>query len=133
MLWNGRIPEKEIIIEEKRDTVVVVDTIEIEKPIPIYIESKPDTVWIESIKDNVEVDIETKVYEDSTYKAQISGFKADLDWIQVYPRTEYITVEKTLETVKKQRITHGIQLGVGYGIINKKADLYVGYGMQINF
>ncbi|MBO7684835.1 MAG: hypothetical protein J6Y20_04710 [Lachnospiraceae bacterium] len=34
---------------------------------------------------------EVKQYEDSTYRAQVSGIQPNLDWIEVYQRTFYIT------------------------------------------
>ena len=30
-------------------------------------------------------------------------------------------------------LSYGIQLGVGYGIVNKKPDIYVGFGISYNF
>ena len=30
-------------------------------------------------------------------------------------------------------LSYGIQLGVGYGIVNKKPDIYVGFGINYNF
>lgn len=133
MLWNKKTPKKEIVITEKRDTVLVHDTVTFYKPTPVYIESKPDTVYLPSLDTTAVMDKEVKVYEDSLYSAQISGFQPQLDWIKVYPKTTIITETKEVKSVKKQQITHGVQVGIGYGIINKKADLYVGYGIQYNF
>ena len=39
----------------------------------------------------VEVPIESKTYEDSTYRAQVSGWHPSLDWIEVYQKTTTIT------------------------------------------
>lgn len=137
LVWLIFFPREKIVtqtfIKEQRDTVTVIDTQFIEKPVPIYIKSEPDTIYIPSIDSTVVLDKETKVYSDSTFEVQISGFQPQLDFIRVFPKTTYITTEKTLETVKKKRFTQGIQAGIGYGIINKKADIYVGYGIQYNF
>ena len=137
LVWLIFFPREKIVtqtfIKEHRDTVTITDTHFVEKPVPVYVKSKPDTVYIESIDSNVVLNMEEKVYEDSTYKLKISGFKPQLEWIETYNNTVYITTEKTVETVKKQRFAHGIQAGIGYGIINKKADIYVGYGIQYNF
>lgn len=125
--------EKEVIIEHHTDTVTVVDTFTIEKPVPIYVKSEPDTVYLPSIDTTVVLDKETKVYEDSTFKAQISGFQPQLDWIEVYPKTTYVTEFKEVKTVKKQRINWGVQAGIGYGVFTHKTDLYIGLGIQYNF
>lgn len=120
-------------IIETRDTVVIRDTVKIDKPIPIYIKSEPDTLYIPSIDSTVVMNKETKVYRDSTYEAQISGFQPHLDHIKVFPKTTYITTEKTSYIENKKHFTHGIQVGVGWGVIQRKPDIFIGYGFQYNF
>lgn len=128
---NNRI---EINTVEVRDTVVIRDTVKFDNPTLIYVKSEPDTLYIESIDSTVVMNKETKVYRDSTYEAQISGFQPHLDHIKVFPNTTYITTEKTSYIEKKKRrFTHGIQAGIGFGIVNKKPDVFIGYGVQINF
>lgn len=118
---------------EVRDTVVIRDTVKIDKPIPIYIKSEPDTLYIPSIDSTVVMNKETKVYRDSTYEAQISGFQPHLDHIKVFPKITYITTEKTSYIENKKHFTHGIQVGVGWGVIQRKPDIFIGYGFQYNF
>lgn len=51
---------------------------------------KPDTTLIE-----IPVPLETKLYrdeKDSTYEAQVTGYKASLDWVKVTQKTAYINV-----------------------------------------
>ena len=48
--------------------------------------SKPDTAFVE-----IPVPVEVKTYADSTYRAQVSGYRPSLDWIEVYQRTQTIT------------------------------------------
>ena len=127
---NNRI---EINTVEVRDTVVIRDTVKFDNPTLIYVKSEPDTLYIESIDSTVVMNKETKVYRDSTYEAQISGFQPHLDHIKVFPKTTYITTEKVSYVKDKRRFTHGIQAGVGFGIVNKKPDVFIGYGVQINF
>lgn len=64
----------------------------------------------------VEVPIEQKVYEDSTYKAWVSGYLPSLDSINVYQRTEVITVTKFQ---KQKRWSLGIGLGATLGADGK--------------
>lgn len=125
--------EKEVIIEYHTDTIVKYDTIFKEKPVPVYVKSEPDTVFLPSLDTTVVLDKETKVYEDSSYKAQVSGFQPNLDWIEVYPKTTYVTETIVQEKVKKQRINWGFQVGMGYGVFTHKPDLYIGLGVQYNF
>ena len=118
---------------EVRDTVVIRDTIKFDNPTLIYVKTEPDTLYIESIDSVVTIDKETKLYKDSLYELQLSGIRPNLDYINVYPKTTYITTEKVSYVKDKRRFTHGIQAGVGFGIVNKKPDVFIGYGVQINF
>ena len=116
-----------------QDTVVVRDTLKFYKPKPILVKSEKDTLYIPSIDSTVVMEKEIKVYKDSTYEAIISGFQPNLDHISVYPKTIYVTKEKVSYVRDKRRFNHGIQLGVGFGVINRKADVFVGYGFQYSF
>ena len=118
---------------EVRDTVVIRDTIKFDNPTLIYVKTEPDTLYIERIDSVVTIDKETKLYKDSLYELQLSGIRPNLDYINVYPKTTYITTEKVSYVKDKRRFTHGIQAGVGFGIVNKKPDVFIGYGVQINF
>ena len=118
---------------EVRDTVVIRDTLKFDNPTLIYVKTEPDTIYIESIDSTVVMNKETKVYKDSLYELQLSGIRPNLDYINVYPKTTYITTEKVSYVKDKRRFTHGIQAGIGFGIINKKPDVFIGYGVQINF
>lgn len=120
-------------VETRRDTVVIRDTVKFDNPTLIYVKTEPDTLYIESIDSTVVMNKETKVYRDSTYEAQISGFQPHLDHIKVFPNTTYITTEKTSYIEKKKHFNHGIQIGVGFGVINRKPDIFVGYGFQYSF
>lgn len=117
----------------KTDTITMTkrDTITITKPVTKnrYIkEVITDTlVTKDSIRVEVNIPIETKVYKDSTYKAVITGYRASLDTIQVYPIHTITTITNT-NTIKS-RWSIGIQTGIGYGILNNKADLYLGLGI----
>lgn len=128
---NPKVITKETITT---DTITITDTIIEYKPVAKYItKTKTDTIYI---NDSVYIPIpmETKIYtDDSTYEASISGFKPSLDYIKVFPKETIITKEKVLEIKNKQRFSHSIQVGVGYGFFNKKPDVFVGYGISYNF
>ena len=118
---------------EVRDTVVIRDTLKFDNPTLIYVKTEPDTLYIESIDSTVIMNKETKVYKDSLYEVQLSGIRPNLDYINVYPKTTYITTEKVSYVEKKRHFNHGIQVGVGFGVINRKPDVFVGYGFQYSF
>lgn len=132
---NNNIDTVEIV---KVDTFIKKDTLYYPKPVPKIVRVV-DTMYIDkdSIQqegDSILLPREEKTYtDDSTYNVRISGFQPILEDITVYPRTIYITKEKTLEIEKKQRFTWGIQGGFGYGLINRKPDFFIGVGGQYNF
>lgn len=141
------------------DTVTVVkrDTIfnEVEKTIvkPVKLTEtiiKYDTIATKSPQTHFNVPITASTYQDSItlqdntkvqYRANISGYNTNLDSITFkvkYPtifesvHTD-ITNNTTTETVKykKPKITFNLSVGAGYGIINKKPDIYVGFSFGI--
>lgn len=118
----------------KTDTITLYDTITIEKPIPKYIKTKPDTVYLPSLDTTVTIERETKIYGDSTYECQISGIKPSLDYIHLFPTQTTIYKEKVLEIEDKQPlIEFKPSIGIGYGLFNNKVDLFVGGSLILNF
>ena len=125
-------------IIEKTDTIYKTDTIEIIKPIEKYkyiTKYITDTLYTtDSTKTEVNIPITTTIYKDSTYEASVSGFKASLDYLILFPKQTTIYQEKVSKIKEKQPlIKHGVQVGVGYLPLSNKIEPYVGYGLQINF
>lgn len=116
----------------KTDTITItkIDTITVNKPVIQYryiAQVTTDTLYnTDSIKVPVQIPIETKIYQDSTYRAVISGYRASLDTIQIYPIHTITTITNT----KQKRFNIGVQAGIGYGVFNKKPDVYVGLGVS---
>ena len=116
----------------KTDTVTVIktDTVTITKPVIQYryiTQVITDTLYnTDSIKVPVRIPIERTTYQDSTYRAVVSGYRASLDTIQVYSIHTYTTITNP----KQKRFNIGIQAGVGYGYFTKKPDVYVGLGVS---
>lgn len=118
----------------KTDTITLYDTITIEKPIPKYIKTKPDTIYLPSLDTTVTIERETKIYGDSTYECQISGIKPSLDYIHLFPTQTTIYKEKVLEIEdKRPLIEFKPSIGIGYGTFNNKVDLFVGGSLILNF
>lgn len=76
---------------------------------------------------DVELPITQKVYEDSTYRAWVSGYDARLDSIMVYRPIHYVTVVKE----PASRFSWGLQMGVG--MTPKGLQPYIGIGGQLRF
>ena len=87
----------------------------------------------DTIRDSIEVPIPIvqKRYEDSLYTAWVSGYDPALDSIDLRLPTITETITKTI-VKPSPLITFGVQVGGGYGVFNRKPDVYVGIGGQIN-
>ena len=83
--------------------------------------------------DSIEValPVEQKRYEDSLYTAWVSGYRPRLDSIALHLPEVTTTVTQTIVR-PLPLITFGIQAGAGIGVINRKPDIYIGVGGQIN-
>lgn len=115
----------EIRTETKIKTVVKVDTVLISAPMaPILVFRLIDTI---RIGDTV-VQREQAYYEDSLYRAWVSGYRPRLDSLMVFPRTVYQTVTNDIfHTIKpkKKRLGLGLQAGYGY-----PGGAYIGVGVS---
>lgn len=131
---NRKINTVEIVT--RVDTFIKKDTVTKWHLKPIEVKVR-DTIYlpIDSVKqdgDSILLPRESKTYEDSTYRAVVSGYKPQLDTLMVFPNTIYISTEKVREIEKKRKFNIGLQVGSGYGIFNRKPDVYVGIGFQYN-
>lgn len=117
----------EIRIETKIKTVVKVDTLLISPPMaPLLVFQLTDTI---RIGDTV-VLREQAYYEDSLYRAWVSGYRPRLDSLMVFPKTVYQTVTNDIYhtiTPKKKRWGLGLQVGYGY-----PSGIYAGIGVSYN-
>ena len=81
---------------------------QVPEPFPVYITLDGDTV-----KEPVYVPlpITSKEYKTDDYRLSISGYKPNLDYIEVYRKTEYIT-----KTISPRRWGIGVMAGYGIGL-----------------
>lgn len=120
--WAGRItahavPNGEVL----RDTVVLVKTDTITRDRPVYVkQTVVDTMFVAvvdtvRIRDSVfiAVEREQRVYEDSLYRAWVSGYRPALDSISIYRRKEYVYVT---ETVVRPDPIVSLGFSAGYGV-----------------
>lgn len=123
-----QIPQTDTITIIKRDTITII------KPQPI-VEYRDriirDTLYsVDSILVPINLPIETKVYQDSSYRAVISGYRASLDTISIFNRNQIQYINKT--TYKTKRIKFSPSIGFGYGAFNRKFDVYIGFSINYN-
>ena len=123
---------------ERVDTLVIRDTIVQEKPVyrtisQVRTEYVPvcDTIRIQDTL-FVPVPIETKVYEDSLYRAEVSGYRASLDRLEIYQQERIITQTIPVQVKERKRWGIGVQAGYGVSIPNGKPVLspYIGIGVS---
>lgn len=124
-----------------RDTLVIRDTVRIEKPVAKYIRTT-DTIYV-CVSDTVRMrdtmfvrlPVEQREYSDSLYRLQVSGYRPQLDWIEVYPTTVKVTETQTVTIPKKTRWGIGVQVGYGATLHDKQVVLspYVGLGVSYHF
>ena len=97
-----------------------------------YVFTEHDTVLLPGDTITMEVPVEQKRYDDSLYTAYVSGYRPQLDSIRLHlPST--ITETTITQRIAPPRLSIGIQIGAGYGIINHKPDIYLGIGVQWRF
>lgn len=129
---TGRYTKKaEVDFICKTDTFISVDTIRDSIPYPVYetvVQTIPElfpvyiTLGGDTVRDSVyiPVPITQKEYRTEDYRLFISGYKPDLDYIEIYKRTEQIT-----KTVNRR---FGIGVITGYGIGRDGLSPYIGIG-----
>lgn len=115
--------------------VTVVDSVKKSFPVPVdsfvvrYItKSLPkDSATKQHRNDSVKVQIpiSQKVYEDTLYRAYVSGYEPNLDSITIKQRTTYIT-----HTIRDKESRFRIGLQAGYGLTPKGMMPYVGVGLS---
>lgn len=115
--------KQDIVISERIDTLIRYDTIRDTVLIPKIITQKEtivDTLMIHGRTDTVfvavNIPIESKIYQTDEYKAEISGYKSSLDFMEVYQKTVFIDKIQTIKQQDKRRFGIGIHAGYGYSI-----------------
>ena len=138
--------ETDTVFQERIDTIHLTHTVTKYKPQP----TRSDTIFVtdtqtqevaQHIKKTYEVDslhIDTTCTPPASvnYHLLVRTDNYDVDSIALrfnvdYPKiTQTQTITKTV--TRKKRWNYGIQTGFGYGVYNRKPDLYIGVGIQYN-
>ena len=138
--------ETDTVFQERIDTMHITHTVTRYRPQP----TRTDTIFVtdtqtqevaQHIKktyevDSLQIDTTSKPHGMVSYHLLVRTDNNDVDSIALrfnvdYPKiTQTQTITKTV--TKKKRWNYGIQTGLGYGIYNRKPDLYIGVGIQYN-
>ena len=106
--------KNQIVIKHIQDTLLLIDTV------------PGDTVHAV-----VDIPITQKEYaNDSLYHVWVSGYRVNMDSINIFGKTVYI--DRTITQTKKQRFVVGPQVGYSYDFANKKFGPTIGVGITYN-
>ena len=139
----GRPNVYDTVILERTESILQIDTVQVmltkwkekETKITDTIEIQRDTILLR----------EAKRYQDSLILDSgkikldvfLSGVDARLDSTKITAEIPTLTIEKTIKkTIYKDKTRHffyGPTIGAGFGIINRKADVYVGVSVGWRF
>ena len=138
--------ETDTVFQERIDTIHLTHTVTRYRPQP----TRTDTIFVtdtqtqevaQHIKKTYEVDslhIDTTCIPPASvnYHLLVRTDNYDVDSIALrfnvdYPKIiQTQTITKTI--TRKKHWNYGIQTGIGYGVYNRKPDLYIGVGIQYN-
>lgn len=134
MFFAGRyFPHKtpETPLKPKVDTLYLHDTIRIATPVPTHTEPdvRTDTLWLHDTV-AVPVPIERKTYQDSSYRAVVSGWHPSLDTLDIFQKTTIIEKEIPVPVKTSPRWSLGVTAGYGAG--KDGLTPFVGVGVTYN-
>lgn len=138
--------ETDTVFQERIDTMHITHTVTRYRPQP----TRTDTIFVtdtqtqevaQHIKktyevDSLQIDTTSKPHGMVSYHLLVRTDNNDVDSISLRFNVDYpkiIQTQTITKTVtKKKHWNYGIQTGFGYGIYNRKPDLYIGVGFQYN-
>ena len=138
--------ETDTVLQEHIDTIHLTHTVTRYRPQP----TRTDTIFVtdtqtqevaQHIKKTYEVDslhIDTTCIPPASvnYHLLVRTDNYDVDSIALRFNVDYPKIIQTQTITKtvtrKKHWNYGIQTGFGYGVYNRKPDLYIGVGIQYN-
>ena len=138
--------ETDTVFQEHIDTIHITHTVTRYRPQP----TRTDTIFItdtqtqevaQHIKktyevDSLQIDTTSTPHGMVSYHLLVRTDNYDVDSIALRFNVDYpkiIQTQTITKTVtKKKHWNYGIQTGFGYGIYNRKPNLYIGVGIQYN-
>ena len=138
--------ETDTVFQERIDTIHLTHTVTRYRPQP----TRTDTIFItdaqtqevaQHIKktyevDSLQIDTTSTPHGMVSYHLLVRTDNYDVDSIALRFNVDYpkiIQTQTITKTVtKKKHWNYGIQTGFGYGVYNRKPDLYIGVGINYN-
>ena len=135
-LLGRRSVKPEIVEIHRTDTMWMRDTVRETVLVPkICYLTRVDTVLLlvpgDTVKVPVLVPISRNVYEGEDYRAVVSGFRASLDTLDIFRKTQTVTntVVQRVEVPGKPK-RWGIGVSAGYALTPQGMKPYIGLGVQ---
>lgn len=148
-LGRNSVAPGEPKVKIERDTVYVTDTIHSHLPVASdsglvkwmvvkvpFVKHDTTVSYIDNIiHDTIEVDLPVtqKRYQTDDYQAWVSGYRPNLDSIEVYKKEKIIT--ETITVTQRAKTKHwgiGFTGGYGYDFTSKTAAPFIGVGLNYN-
>ena len=134
--FNSRTNTIDTVIDV--DTFTKIDTVKV--PNTILVPSKTDTIYQERITNDTTLQVTRKTYDidnDSVgAHLVVSGVNPMVDTLSIWSKkTSYSvnrTVIKTIPMKDTKRFKIYPTVGVGYGVFERKLDMYIGIGFTYN-
>lgn len=142
LLYNNHNLKTELIevekpiVKVKTEVVTKTDTIYRTISKPTYLTEtiiRTDTIKQDSVLPIVQREYYTNIDTDTVtgqIKAVVSGYNAELDTLQynliIPTKTITNSVETQITKYKQKHWNFTVGVGGGYGVINRKADIFVG-------
>ena len=133
--WLCRPVNDDDTILVQRDTILVRDTLVIDKPAEVKTEYVAERILVE-VRDTlwlhdtlfVQLPMQKKFYKEDTYYAEVSGYNPNLDYLEIYQRT--ITITKT-ETPKEKRNHLAVGMDASW-CIKPSIPIYLEYTRKLH-
>ena len=138
--------ETDTVFQERIDTIHITHTVTRYRPQP----TRTDTIFVtdtqtqevaQHIKktyevDSLQIDTTSTPHGMVSYHLLVRTDNYDVDSIALRFNVDYPKIIQTQTITKtvtrKKHWNYGIQTGFGYGVYNRKPDLYIGVGIQYN-
>ena len=138
--------ETDTVFQERIDTIHITHTVTRYRPQP----TRTDTIFVtdtqtqevaQHIKktyevDSLQIDTTSTPHGMVNYHLLVRTDNYDVDSIALRFNVDYPKIIQTQTITKtvtrKKHWNYGIQTGLGYGVYNRKPDLYIGVGIQYN-
>ena len=138
--------ETDTVFQERIDTIHITHTVTRYRPQP----TRTDTIFVtdtqtqevaQHIKktyevDSLQIDTTSTPHGMVSYHLLVRTDNYDVDSIALRFNVDYPKIIQTQTITKtvtrKKHWNYGIQTGFGYGVYNRKPDLYIGLGIQYN-